>query len=275
MQHAIADFLSRMDNGENVRENNDDFPDVDILRVMTLASREGKIFPDRWLMKMTNILTTGLPLPQLRIDEKKRLVVRSRNFCVLEGILYPKGSDGIWRRGVRQDEKEVVLGEAHCGTAGEHYAGDVTARKIWQAGLWWPTTQKDTHLYCKQCDLCQRLGQPTKGARMPHQPVLPLDPFQKWGLDFVGPFTLAATRTGNRYILVATDYCTKWVEAKALRDNMAASTIKVLYENIWCRFGCPIKLISDQGGHFLNTMIHRLIVHYTVVHKRVPRTTLK
>ena len=67
---------------------------------------------------------------------------------------------------------------------------------------------------------------------MPHQPVLPLEPFQKWGTDFVDPFTLAMARTGNRYIFVATNYCTKWVEATPLRDNTAASTTKFLYEHI-------------------------------------------
>ena len=77
--------------------------------------------------------------------------------------------------------------------------------------------------------MCQQMGQPTEQAQMPHQPVLPLEPFQKWGLDFVGPFKLATTRTGNQYIIVVTDYCTKWVEAKALRDNSAASTMKFLY----------------------------------------------
>ena len=87
---------------------------------------------------------------------------------------------------------------------------------------------------------------------MPHQPVLPLDPFQKWGLDFVGSFTPAATRKGNKYILVAIDYCTKWVEAKALRENTTAVTAKFLYEHIWCRFVCTIELVSDQGSHFLN-----------------------
>ena len=103
---------------------------------------------------------------------------------------------------------------------------------------------------------------------MPHHPVLPLEPFQKWGLDFVGPFKPPTMRTGNRYIIVATDYCTKWVEAKALRDNTAASTTKFLYECIWCRYGCPIELISDQGGHFLGQVVESLTSFYAVVHKR-------
>ena len=95
-----------------------------------------------------------------------------------------------------------------------------------------------------------------------------MEPFQKWGLDFVGPFTPAATCTGNKYILVATDYYTKWVEAKPQRDNTATSTTKFLYEHIWCRFGCTIELISDQGGHFRNEVIAGLINHYAVVHKK-------
>ena len=103
---------------------------------------------------------------------------------------------------------------------------------------------------------------------MPHQPVLPLEPFQKWGLDFVRPFKPLAMRTGNRYVIVAPDYCTKWVEAKALRDNTAASTSKFLYEYIWCRYGCPIELISDQGEHFLRQVVESLTTFYAVVHKR-------
>ena len=102
---------------------------------------------------------------------------------------------------------------------------------------------------------------------MPHQPVLPLEPLQKWGLDFVGQFKPPAIRTGNRYVIVATDYCTKWLEAKALRDNTAASTTKFLYEYIWCRYGCPIELVSYQGGHFVGQVVESLTTFYTVVHK--------
>ena len=71
------------------------------------------------------------------------------------------------------------------------------ARKIWNSGLWWLTTSNDTVDYCRQCDLCQRISQPNECDLMLHQPVLPLQPFKKWDLDFVKPFKPATTKTGN------------------------------------------------------------------------------
>ena len=112
------------------------------------------------------------------------------------------------------------------------------------------------------------MGQPFECARMLRQPVVPLEPFQKWGIDFFSPFKPAVAQTGNHYILVAIDYCTKWVEAKALRDNTTTSTMKFWYDNIWCRFKCPIELISDQGAHFINKVVQELMEHYTVIHKK-------
>ena len=119
---------------------------------------------DSWITEMTTFLTTGLPPQQLSIDERKRLAVRSRNFCLLNNTLYHKGADGIWRRAVRQFEKLAILRESHCGIAGGHYVGEPTDRKV---------------DYCRKCDVCQRMGQPTEKDRMPFQPVLPLEPFQK------------------------------------------------------------------------------------------------
>ena len=103
---------------------------------------------------------------------------------------------------------------------------------------------------------------------MQHNPVLPLEPFQKWGIDFVGPIKPAAKLSGNKYILVATDYCTKWVEAIALRDNTARSVAKFLYNNIMTRFGCPVELVFDQGKHFLNKVIRLLTNTHMIIHKK-------
>ena len=84
----------------------------------------------------------------------------------------------------------------------------------------------------------------------------------------MGPFKPAAARTGNKYILVATDYFTKWVEVKALWENTATVPAKFLYEYIWCLYGCPIELISDQGSHFLNSVVKELTQHYAVGYKK-------
>ena len=86
----------------------------------------------------------------------------------------------------------------------------------------------------------------------------------------MGPFKPAAARTGNRYIIVATDYSMKWVEAKVLKDNTTTSTAKFMYGCIWCRFSCPIDLVSDQGTQFINKLAHKLSTYYAVHKKRTP-----
>ena len=68
---------------------------------------------------------------------------------MLKETLYHKGADGIWRQAVQQFEKEDVLQEAQCNIVGGHYASDTTAWKVWNNGLWWPTTLKDVVNYCQ------------------------------------------------------------------------------------------------------------------------------
>ena len=62
-QHVVADFLSRLDNGEKIEKVDDDFPDAEIWRISVVGTKEEANFPDRWLMEMTYFLTTGLPPP--------------------------------------------------------------------------------------------------------------------------------------------------------------------------------------------------------------------
>ena len=104
---------------------------------------------------------------------------------------------------------------------------------------------------------------------MPISPIMPMQPFTKWGLDFIGPIKLKVMQIGCEYILVATDYFTKWPEAKALRKNNAAKVAKFLYQNIMTRFGCPVELVSDQGTQFLNKVVQELTTKHMIIHKKL------
>ena len=97
---------------------------------------------------------------------------------------------------------------------------------------------------------------------------MPTEVFQKWGLDFIGPVNPPAKGTKNRYIITATDYTTKWVEARALKDNTAKSTAKFLFEEIITKFGCPLEFVSDQGSHFINDTIKVLTQEFMILHRK-------
>ncbi|MCO5567076.1 hypothetical protein L7F22_020761 [Adiantum nelumboides] len=145
---------------------------------------------------------------------------------------------------------------------------ELTARKVLQSGYWWPTLFKDASLFAKGCDECQRYKTTQRKDRMPLHPIKVTQPFQKWGLDFVGPISPAARNTRSRYIIVATDYVTKWAEAKASRKADAITTAKFLFENIIARFGCPFEIVSDNGTHFINEVIKELTSNFMISHHK-------
>ena len=125
--------------------------------------------------------------------------------------------------------------------------------------------QKEAHKYVKKCDQCQRF------APNIHQPGGTLNPlsspwsFAQWGLDILGPFPKAV---GNkRFLLVSTDYFTKWVEAKPLANIRDIDAKKFIWKNIVTRFGVPHTLISDNSLQFDSKAFKRYCSELEIVNR--------
>ena len=99
---------------------------------------------------------------------------------------------------------------------------------------------------------------------MPFSPILVVDLFDVWGIDFMGPFS---SSFGYIYILVGVDYVLKWVEAVPCRIADHRVVLKFLKENIFSRFGVPKTIISDRGSYFCNKPFESLLAKYGVKHK--------
>ena len=103
---------------------------------------------------------------------------------------------------------------------------------------------------------------------MPLTPILAQIPFEKWRIDFVGPIKPPSREGQKRYILVATEYVTKWAEALATKIEDADIVAKFIYENIITRFGCPKEIVSDRGIHFINDIIEKMLKKYFIKHRK-------
>ena len=91
---------------------------------------------------------------------------------------------------------------------------------------------------------------------MPLNPILEIEIFDCWGIDFMGPFP---SSFGFVYILVAIDYVSKWIEVMSCRNNDSKTVVKFLRENILSRFEIPRAIISDGGKHFCNKSFEYLM----------------
>ncbi|RVW67355.1 Transposon Ty3-I Gag-Pol polyprotein [Vitis vinifera] len=256
VENVVADHLSRLVIAHNSHPLpiNDDFPEESLMFLVKTP----------WYAHIANYLVTGEIPSEWNAQDRKHFFAKIHAYYWEEPFLFKYCADQIIRKCVPEDEQQGILSHCHENACGGHFASQKTAMKVLQSGFTWPSLFKDAHIMCRSCDRCQRLGKLTKRNQMPMNPILIVELFDVWGIDFMGPFPMSF---GNSYILVGVDYVSKWVEAIPCKQNDHRVVLKFLKENIFSRFGVPKAIISDGGAHFCNKPFEALLSKYGVKHK--------
>nr|GEW01207.1 reverse transcriptase domain-containing protein [Tanacetum cinerariifolium] len=243
---------------KDVLENKDINENFPLETLGSLSSGSTSWFADIANFHAGNFIKKGLTSQQ-----KKKFFKDVKHYFWDDPYLFRICADQIICQCVHGQEAIDILKACHEGHIGGHHGANLTAKKVFDVGFFWPTIYRDAHAMIKSCDTCQRQGNISQRDEMPQNAIQVCEIFDVWGIDFMGPFP---SSKGNKYILVAVDYLSKWVEAKALLTNDARVVVKFL-KSIFSRFGTPKSIISDRGTHFCNDQFARVMTKYGVTHR--------
>lgn len=188
-------------------------------------------------------------------DQKRRIREKSKSFSVKGGDLIHIGTADRKTRVIFEGKEKIRLIEiAHQGIGGCHFGQVATITKIAER-FWWPDFASDVRKYVRACLTCQKSNPRNKPQPAMLHPISVSHIFHRWGIDLVGP--LQVTPNGKRYIIVATEYVTKWAEVEAISDKSAEKIHKFLMQLVF-RFGSFTVLLHDQGREFNNNLVRNL-----------------
>nr|GEV83815.1 reverse transcriptase domain-containing protein [Tanacetum cinerariifolium] len=241
-ENLAADHLSRLENPyENVldpKEINETFP-LETLSMVTFRGDSNA----SWFADFANYHAGNFIVKGMTSQQKNKFFKDVKQYFWDDPFLFKICADQVIRRCVHGNEALDILVACHNGPTGGHHGANLTAKKIFDAGFFWPTIYKDAHEFVKNCNSCQRQGKISQRDEMPQNSIQVCEIFDVWGIEFIGPFS---SSRGNKYILVAVDYLSKWVKAKALPTNDVRVVCKFL-KSLFARFGSPRAIISDHG----------------------------
>nr|GEZ87557.1 reverse transcriptase domain-containing protein [Tanacetum cinerariifolium] len=149
------------------------------------------------------------------------------------GNFIKKGLTSQQKKKFFKDKAFEILKACHEGPSRGHHGANLTAKKVFDAGFFWPLIYRDAHKMIKTYDICQRQGKISQRDKMPQNTI---------------------------------DYLSKWVKTKTLPTNDARFVVKFL-KYLFSRFGTPREIISDRGTYFCNDQFTRVMIKYGVTHR--------
>ena len=184
-----------------------------------------------------NEIETYLRTEDLAEESKRahKIWVQVASFTLIGASLYRRSFRDPYFRCLNDTEAQYVLAELHESVCGNHIGRRTLAHRAHSHGYYWPTMKQDVANYIKRCDQCQR------HAPIPHMPLEVLNPvtspwpFAQWGMDIVGPLPVAAAQ--KKFLLVATDYFSKWVELKLMPTSKTKTSLGLFGKTSFVNLG--------------------------------------
>jgi len=202
---------------------------------------------DTWMTPYRQYLADGI-LPA-EPEEGKKIKRNAARYTLVDRVLFRHGFTHPILTCVSGDECVRIMAELHVG-------GSSLASKVVRAGFYWPTVKEDCLRHAQRCKQCQKHADwhtpPPEELRSIYSPW----PFHMWGINILGPFPLAIREM--KYLIVAIEYFTKWIEAKPVAQITAHKVQHFVWKNIVCRSGVPRRLLSDNGTQFASQQLRNL-----------------
>nr|GEW74570.1 reverse transcriptase domain-containing protein [Tanacetum cinerariifolium] len=178
-----------------------------------------------WFADFANYQAGNFVVKGMSSQQKNKFFKDVKHYFWDDPFLFKICVDQVIRRCVHSQEAIDIFNACHNGPTEEHHGPNYTTKKVFDSEFYWPTIYRDAHDLVKSCDVCQR----------------------------------------KKYILVAVDYLSKWVEEKALPTNDARVVYKFL-KSLFSRFGTPRAIISDRGTYFCNDQFAKVMLKYGVTY---------
>nr|GEU87259.1 reverse transcriptase domain-containing protein [Tanacetum cinerariifolium] len=261
-ENLAADHLSRLENPHQSVLDKKKIDETFPLETLNVISFHGDSSTP-WFAHFANYHAGNFIVKWILSQQKNKFFKDVKHYFWDDPFLFKIYADQVIRWCVYGQEAVDILKACHNGPTGGHHGPNYTAKKVFDFGFYWLTIYRDAHDLVKPCHACQRQGKFSQRDEMPQNSIQVCEIFNVWGIDFMGPFL---SSRGNKYILVAVNYLSKWVEAKALPTNDARFVCKFL-KSLFARFGTPRAIISDRGTHFRNDQFTKVMLKYGVTHR--------
>ena len=262
--NANADCLSRLENIDNNKE-----------QITVMITQEDTTASALTIFRKLPNVANNMDLrneqdKDVKLKEiVKRLVEDKQNkssidnqYEVIDGILkYNFGGNYLYV--VPEHQRNLLLLQYHDGILGGHLSSRKTLSRL-KRKYYWSKMAEDVKNWCKNCKVCLTRRDTSKPIKAPLKPIPPpLAPMEMTAMDILGPFK--ETIDGNKYILVFSDYFTRWPEAFAIKNQTAEVIAQKFVEEIVFRYGVPKKLLTDQGANFTGNILKEVNDFFQVI----------